>query len=55
MTQVAAAQLLGVSQARVAKWETGRRRLTYLDAVRIARAYGVSIVSFEPSIEAASS
>jgi transcriptional regulator with XRE-family HTH domain len=52
LTQVGAAALLGVSQSRLAKLETGRRRLTYLDAVRVARAYGVSISSFEPSPEA---
>ena len=47
-TQVMAAKRLGVSQSYIAKIETGRRRLTYLEAVAFARAYGVTINDFEP-------
>jgi transcriptional regulator with XRE-family HTH domain len=50
MTQVVAARVLRVSQSRLAKLETGRRRLTYLEAVRIARAYDVPVGSFESAI-----
>lgn len=50
MTQVVAAAAIGISQSRLAKLETGRRRLTYLDALVIARTYGVSIGSFEAAM-----
>jgi transcriptional regulator with XRE-family HTH domain len=50
MTQVVAAKALGISQSRLAKLETGQRRLPYLDAVKMARAYGVAVGSFESAI-----
>jgi transcriptional regulator with XRE-family HTH domain len=51
-TQVEAAKRLGLSQSGLAKLETGRRRLAFLEAIALARAYGVSIMSFEQAIDA---
>jgi transcriptional regulator with XRE-family HTH domain len=55
LTQVIAAKRLGISQSRLAKLETARRRLTFLEAVSLARAYGVGIDTLEAAIAATTS
>lgn len=37
-----------MSQSRLAKLELGVRRLTYLEAIYLARTYGVEVVAFRP-------
>lgn len=50
MTQADVGRLLGYSQSRVAKVETGERRLTLTDAIDLAAAYGVSVLDLlEPA------
>lgn len=44
LTQANVGQRLGYSQSRVAKVETGERRLTLTDAVDLAALYGVSVI-----------
>ncbi len=49
LSQTEAGLRLGVPQSRVAKLETGDRRLQYLEAFTYAELYGVSIDAFQPA------
>jgi transcriptional regulator with XRE-family HTH domain len=51
LTQVAAARRLGISQSRLAKLETARRRLTFLEAIGLARAFDVPISELEAAVD----
>ena len=41
MTQLAAAKAIGLPQSAVAKLERGKRRLLFLEGLRLANLYGV--------------
>lgn len=43
LSQVEAARSAGMSQTKLARLETGARRLLFSDAVRLATGYGVSL------------
>jgi transcriptional regulator with XRE-family HTH domain len=47
LSQTEASLKLSVPQSRVAKLETGDRRLQYLEAFAYAELYGVSIEAFQ--------
>lgn len=49
LTQVEVARRLGVSQSRVTRIETGARRLTFAQAIRLADVLAVEITAFVPS------
>lgn len=51
LTQDQMARLMGVKQAFVSKYETGERRLDFLDLVAICDVMGVSIVKFSERFE----
>lgn len=53
LTQVQLAKAIGVKQAFISKYETGERRLDFLDLVGICDALGLSIVKFADIFEAA--
>lgn len=48
LSQAMAATRLGTAQSRIAKLETGARRLLFSEAVDLARLYGVPIEDFVP-------
>ncbi len=50
MSQRRAAEALGVAQSRIAKLETGARRLLFSEAVAFARLYGVSLDALAGSV-----
>ena len=51
-TQDQLAKSMGVKQAFVSKYETGERRLDFLDLVAICDVLGISIVKFAEKFEA---
>jgi transcriptional regulator with XRE-family HTH domain len=53
VTQNQMAKAIGVKQAFVSKYETGERRLDFLDLVAICEVLGMSIVKFAERFEAA--
>jgi transcriptional regulator with XRE-family HTH domain len=53
VTQNQMARALGVKQAFISKYETGERRLDFLDLVAICEVLGMSIVKFAERFEAA--
>jgi transcriptional regulator with XRE-family HTH domain len=53
LTQVQLAKAIGVKQAFVSKYETGERRLDFLDLVGICDVLGISIVKFADAFETA--
>ena len=53
VTQDQLAKAIGVKQAFVSKYETGERRLDFLDLVGICDVLGMSIVKFSERFEAA--
>ena len=50
-TQDQLARSMGVKQAFISKYETGERRLDFLDLIAICDALGVSIVTFAEKFE----
>lgn len=44
------ARLMGVPQSRIAKLELGRRRLLFIEAVQLAKLYGVPASRFDPGV-----
>ena len=52
LTQDQMAKAMGVKQAFVSKYETGERRLDFLDLVLICDVLGISIVKFAERFEA---
>jgi transcriptional regulator with XRE-family HTH domain len=52
LTQDQLARSIGVRQAFVSKYETGERRLDFLDLVGICDVLGMSIVKFAEKFEA---
>ena len=52
LTQDQLAKSMGVKQAFVSKYETGERRLDFLDLVGICDVLGISIVKFAERFEA---
>lgn len=48
LTQVGLASQLGVSQSRVARIETGSRRLSFAQAIVLAEILEVAITAFVP-------
>jgi len=52
LTQDQLARSMGVRQAFVSKYETGERRLDFLDLVGICDVLGMSIVKFAERFEA---
>jgi transcriptional regulator with XRE-family HTH domain len=52
VTQDQLARSMGVKQAFVSKYETGERRLDFLDLVGICDVLGMSIVKFAERFEA---
>jgi len=52
LTQDELARSMGVKQAFVSKYETGERRLDFLDLVGICDVLGISIVKFGERFEA---
>jgi transcriptional regulator with XRE-family HTH domain len=53
LTQDQLAKALGAKQAFVSKYETGERRLDFLDLVAICEVLGISVVRFAERFEAA--
>lgn len=53
VTQNQMARALGVKQAFISKYETGERRLDFLDLVAICDVLGIPIVKFAERFEAA--
>jgi transcriptional regulator with XRE-family HTH domain len=53
LTQAQLAKAIGAKQAFVSKYETGERRLDFLDLVAICEVLGISIVEFAARFEAA--
>jgi transcriptional regulator with XRE-family HTH domain len=53
LTQDQMAKAVGAKQAFVSKYETGERRLDFLDLVAICEALGISILKFAERFEAA--
>jgi transcriptional regulator with XRE-family HTH domain len=53
LTQDEMAKAMGAKQAFVSKYETGERRLDFLDLVAICDVLGISIVKFAEKFEAA--
>lgn len=54
LPQSHAARLMGVAQSRIAKLELGRRRLLFIEAVQLAKLYGVPVSRFDPGAVATS-
>ena len=52
-TQDQMAKAIGATQAFVSKYETGERRLDFLDLVAICEVLGISLVKFAERFEAA--
>ena len=52
LTQDQMAKAMGAKQAFVSKYETGERRLDFLDLVAICDVLGISIVKFAEKFEA---
>ena len=52
LTQDQLAKSMGVRQAFVSKYETGERRLDFLDLVGICDVLGISIIRFAERFEA---
>jgi transcriptional regulator with XRE-family HTH domain len=52
-TQGQMAEAMGTRQAFVSKYETGERRLDFLDLVAICEVLGISVVKFAEKFEAA--
>ena len=52
LTQDQLARSMGVKQAFVSKYETGERRLDFLDLIGICDVLGISIVEFAERFEA---
>jgi len=48
-SQAAAAKHIGVSQNAMARLEQGSRQLSFLEAIGLARTYGVDVREFEPT------
>ena len=48
LSQAEAAKKLGFAQSRIAKLETGSRRLLFSEAIDLADLYGVAVASFVP-------
>ena len=48
LTQTDAARRLGMTQSKLAKIETGERRLYLRDAIAMAGLYGVDLSAFDP-------
>lgn len=53
MTQLAAAKAIGLPQSAVAKLERGKRRLLFLEGLRLADLYGLECRDLDPSLGAA--
>jgi transcriptional regulator with XRE-family HTH domain len=53
LTQDHVAKAIGAKQAFVSKYETGERRLDFLDLVAICEVLGISIVKFAERFETA--
>jgi transcriptional regulator with XRE-family HTH domain len=53
LTQDQMAKAIGVKQAFVSKYETGERRLDFLDLVAICEVLSISIVKFAERFETA--
>ena len=53
LTQDKLARAIGAKQAFVSKYETGERRLDFLDLVAICEALGISIGKFAEKFEGA--
>jgi transcriptional regulator with XRE-family HTH domain len=53
LTQDHLAKSMGVKQAFVSKYETGERRLDFIDLIAICDVLGMSIVKFAERFEAA--
>jgi len=51
LTQGKLGKAIGTKQAFVSKYETGERRLDFLDLVAICEALGISIVRFAEKFE----
>jgi transcriptional regulator with XRE-family HTH domain len=51
ITQGQLAKAIGVKQAFVSKYETGERRLDFLDLVAICDVIGISVISFVERFE----
>jgi len=51
LTQDQLAKALGTKQAFVSKYETGERRLDFLDLVAICETLGISVVKFAEKFE----
>jgi transcriptional regulator with XRE-family HTH domain len=51
LTQDQLARSIGVKQAFISKYETGERRLDFLDLVAICEVMGISIVKFAEKFE----
>lgn len=49
MTQTEAARQLGVPQSRIARLETGDRRLLLTEATELAALYDIGVRSLDPS------
>ena len=50
-TQADVAKVMGCPQSRISKLETGEmRRLTFVDAVKLARLYGVPLTSWSEAV-----
>ena len=52
LTQDQLAKSMGVKQAFVSKYETGERRLDFIDLIAICDVLGISIVKFAERFEA---
>jgi transcriptional regulator with XRE-family HTH domain len=52
LTQDQMAKSIGVKQAFVSKYETGERRLDFLDLVAVCDVLGISIVKFAEKFQA---
>lgn len=49
MTQVEVAGRMGFAQSRVAKLETGARRLLFSEAIAFADLYGIRLSALDPA------
>ncbi|WP_341937929.1 helix-turn-helix domain-containing protein [Marinimicrobium sp. C2-29] len=52
LTQVELSQALGRPQSYVSKYETGERRLDYVEVVEICQAIGVAVDDFNEAYQA---
>ncbi len=48
LSQLAAARALGIPQSVIAKLELGKRQLLFLEALRLAKLYGIDCGDLEP-------